>query len=189
MARASKAGRHRRKPHIAAMLSALVALAFRFCPTGLCAPTNTARMARRRKRTRRPAAVERRTTPCAFEQCRSQDQQTQLANDYGATCLTRGRGISIRLSHFNSEGMAPTLIAPNITLILLPSKYLELNPVATPGNSCWAIDSRTGSRNPRERPRPLYFDKKIGSSSVEQPRRSRHWKMEIGVGVMINGIW
>ena len=128
-----------------------------------------ARVGQKNKITRRWA--KRGTRPSA-----PRDQRTASTYIFGAVCPKRGKGAALILPACNTEAMnlqlaeiaaavAPAahavllvdqagwhmstrLVVPaNITIIALPPKCPELNPVRTCGSSCATTGSRTGSSN------------------------------------------
>ena len=126
-----------------------------------------ARIGQKNKITRRWA--KRGTRPRA-----AKDQRTKSAYIFGAICPARGVGAALVLPRCNTQAMqwhldeissqvsegahailildqagwhtTDKLVMPsNITLLPLPPKMPELNPVETSGNSCVTTGNQTGS--------------------------------------------
>src|SRR5262245_32367666 len=129
-----------------------------------------ARIGQKNKITRRWA--KRGTRPSA-----PRDQRTASTYTFGAVCPKEGKGAALIMPACNTEAMnlhlaeiaatvAPAahaillvdqagwhlstrlLVPANITIILLPPKCPELNPVETSGSSCATTGSPTASSNP-----------------------------------------
>lgn len=171
-----------------------------------------ARVGQQTKLTRRWA--RRGTRPLALK-----DQRRSSAWLFGAICPAEGKAAGVVMPRCNSEAMsmhlqeiafhiapgahavllldqagwhgsAELVVPPNITLLPLPSRCPELNPVETCGSSCATTGCRTAFSNPTTTSSNIAASLGTSSSislSASCPSACAHGLM--GSWVLINAPW